>query len=72
MVVNLGDRDRLLAALEAAEYVITDVARASGYSRQAIYDAMQRHGIQRKKMSRARWSQLQRERGGRPRRQAVA
>lgn len=70
----LDNRDRIRKALQDAQWVVAYAARELGVSRQAVYDAMKRHGIARRKPNPAVWRQLKRElgsRGGRPRRVAA-
>lgn len=64
----LDDPNRLKAALEAADWIVIDAARALGVSRQAVYDAMKRHGIERQAPDPSVWDKVMRTRGGRPRR----
>lgn len=66
----LASRERLETALATADWIIKDAARALGVSRQAIYDAMERHGIERRPHSPEQWSRIMRERAGRPKRRA--
>lgn len=71
----LDNRDRIRKALQDAQWVVSYAARELGVSRQAVYDAMKRHGIARRKPSPAVWRELKRKlgsRGGRPRTRVAA
>lgn len=68
----LDSRDGLEQALIAADWIIKDAALVLGVSRQAVYDAMERHGIVRRPHSPEKWSGILRARAGRPRRAPAA
>jgi len=52
-MVPLIDRDELQKALRAHGGRVSAVAEAMGVSRQAIYDAVQRYGLSRRKETKA-------------------
>ncbi len=58
----LDNRAALLAALRGAHWIIKDAARALGCSRQAIYDAMRRHDIERQPPDPEAWDEALRTR----------
>lgn len=70
----LDNKDLIRKALQDAQWVVSYAALSLGCSRQAVYDAMKRHGIARKQPNAAVWRELKRRlgsRGGRPRRVAA-
>jgi len=70
----LDSKERLVAALQQARWIIAEAARSLGVSRQAIYDAMRRHGVRRRQQSPEVYREVRRRTGslgGRPKRAAA-
>ena len=71
----LASRDCVLDALHSARWVITDAARRLGVTRQGLYKAIRRLGIEVEPAPREVMSRILSEagsRGGRPRKNAAA
>lgn len=70
LVMALNDPLRVVAALEATQWVVAHAARRLKCSRQALYDALRRYGIERLETPPDVYSDLMSRngrRGGRPR-----
>lgn len=71
----LDQKDAVLAALRQARWVKAEAARLLGVSRQALYGAMERHGIPCRRPPDAVYREVQSRcgrLGGRPRKSAAA